>query len=134
MPALDDHIDSLFDTYFYHITTPEKWAEIQKEGLKADENGRIFALTTNKTEIVDYVAINQMGIIDIVIIKFNPCNVGLQASGKIDDDNAGDSTTPYQKIIYRNIIGPPLLEKDGERKLDPEQIARNFSELRGTQP
>lgn len=132
MPALDDHIDGLFDTYLYHITTPEKWAEIQKEGLKADKNGEIFALTTNKPEIVDYVAINQMGITDIVIIKFNPCNVCLQASGEIDDDNAGDSTTPYQQIIYRNIIGPPLLEKDGERKLDLEKVMKNFSELRGT--
>lgn len=119
MPALDDYIDSLFDVYFYHITTPENWAKIQKEGLKADENGEIFALTTNKPEIVDYVAINRMGITDIVIIRFNPCNAGIVTPGKIENEDAGKSTAPYQRIICRNIIRPSLLEKNGERKVIP---------------
>jgi hypothetical protein len=32
MPALDDYIDDLFDTYFYHITTPQKWKKSEKKG------------------------------------------------------------------------------------------------------
>lgn len=122
MPALDDHIDSLFDIYFYHITTPEKWEEIQKEGLKADENGEIFALTTNKPEIVDYVAINRMGITDIVIIRFNPCNAGVASSEEIEDDKTGEPAASYRRIIHRKIIRTTLLEKDGGRKVDTEKI------------
>ena len=110
MPALDDQIDDLFNTYFYHVTTSEMWEQIRKEGLRADKNGNIFALTTNHPDIVNHYAAQRFDGTDIVVIRFNPCNLGIYPEK--------ESTAPslcadhYIVEIRTNLIGPLLLEKD----------------------
>lgn len=116
MPALDDQIDDLFDTYFYHVTTPEVWEQIKKEGLKSDTNGLICALTTNHPVIVNHYAAQRFGGTDIVVIRFNPCNLGIypekQSEGlSLPADN-------YIIEIRTDLIGPLLLEKESERRID----------------
>jgi hypothetical protein len=115
MPALDDHIDDLFDTYFYHVTTPEIWEQIRKEGLISDSNGMITALTTNSPDIVDRYAAQRFGGTDIVVVRFNPCNLGIYSEKKPDDPLS--SAENYMIEIRANIIGPLLLEKDAERRI-----------------
>ena len=110
MPALDDQIDDLFDTYFYHITTPEMWEQIRKEGLRADKNGNISALTTNHPDIVNQYAMQRFDATDIVIIRFNPCNLGIYPE---KESNAPSlQADSYIVEIRTNLIGPLLLEKD----------------------
>ena len=110
MPALDDQIDDLFDTYFYHVTTPELWEQIRKEGLRSDTYGIITALTTNHPVIVNHYASQRFDGTDIVVIRFNPCNLGIypekQPAGlSLQADN-------YIIEIRTNLIGPLLLERD----------------------
>ena len=116
MPALDDHIDDLFDTYFYYVTTPEMWEQIRREGLKPDKDGIIYAITTNCEDIVDHYAMQRFGMMDIVVIRFNPCNLGIYP------ERAADACSPsaegYVKEIRANMIGPLLLEKESERKVE----------------
>jgi hypothetical protein len=110
MPALDDQIDDLFDTYFYHVTTPEMWEQIRKEGLRADKNGNISALTTNHPDIVNQYATQRFDATDIVIIRFNPCNLGIYPE---KESNAPSlRADSYIVEIRTNLIGPLLLEKD----------------------
>jgi len=115
MPALDDHIDDLFDTYFYHVTTPEMWEQIRNEGLRSDRDGVITALTTNHPVIVDRYAAQRLGEADIVVIRFNPCNLGIYAEKQPDDLSL--PTDSYRIEIRKNLIGPLLLEKDSERRI-----------------
>jgi hypothetical protein len=116
MPALDDQIDDLFDTYLYHVTTPEMWEQIRREGLKPDKDGIIYALTTNSRDIIDHYATQRFGVTDIVVIRFNPCNLGIYPQQEPDDSPlpAGG----YIREIRANMIGPLLLEKESERKLE----------------
>jgi hypothetical protein len=110
MPALDDQIDELFDTYFYHVTTPEMWEQIRKEGLRADKNGNISALTTNHPDIVNHYAAQRFDGTDIVVIRFNPCNLGIYLEKQ--QDGLSLSAENYIIEIRTNLIGPLLLEKD----------------------
>jgi len=110
MPALDDHIDELFDTYFYHVTTPELWEQIRKEGLRSDTNGIITALTTNHPDIVNQYATQRFDGTDIVVIRFNPCNLGIYPEKQPDDFSLQADSCIIE--IRTNLIGPLLLEKD----------------------
>lgn len=116
MPALDDHIDELFETYFYHVTTPQNWQKIRHEGLKPDHNGVICALSTNRRDIVDRFAAQLTDADKIVVVRFNPCNLGLYPE-KVSSDCDG-SVESYLFRIKANVIGPLLLEKDEERKIE----------------
>lgn len=116
MPALDDHIDELLGTYFYHVTTPEMWEQIRIEGLKPDKDGIIRALTTNHDDIVDHFATQHIDATDIVVIRFNPCNLGI--SPQQEPCGATPSTGSYLQEIRASIIGPLLLEKVIERKVE----------------
>jgi hypothetical protein len=118
MPALDDHIDDLFDTYLYHIISPQKWQEIRTTGIEADLNGTIPVVTTNQTEIIDSVAVNDLGMDDFVIVKFNLCAVGANSIDDLEPDMAASPAVPYRRIVRRNIIGPSHLEKECRRTLD----------------
>lgn len=116
MPALDDQIDELFDTYFYHVTTPEMWDQIRKEGLRSDTNGIILALTTNHPAIVDHYAAQRFDGTDIVVIRFNPCNLGIYR-----ERQPGGLSLPADNHIIEiraDLIGPLLLEKDCQRRID----------------
>jgi hypothetical protein len=123
MPALDDHIDDLFDTYLYHVTTPEMWEQIRREGLKPDKDGIIYAITTNCEDIVNNYAL-QRGVTDIVVIRFNPCNLGMYPERKADACSL--PADGYVREIRAKIIGPLLLEKDSERKAAPNACSRNI--------
>jgi hypothetical protein len=116
MPALDDQIDELFDTYFYHVTTSEMWEQIRKGGLRADKNGNISALTTNHPDIVNHYVAQRFNATDIVIIRFNPCNIGIYMEKQ--PDGLSLSADNYMIEIRTNLIGPLLLEKDSERRID----------------
>lgn len=116
MPALDDHIDDLFETYFYHVTTPEMWEQIRREGLKPDKDGIIHALTSNCEDIVNHYAIQRFGATDIVVIRFNPCNMGIYPQQA--PDGSPLPADDHIREIRTNMIGPLLLEKDSERKLE----------------
>jgi hypothetical protein len=110
MPALDDQIDDLFDTYFYHVTTSEMWEQIRKEGLRADQHGNISALTTNHPDIVNHYAAQRFDGTDIVVIRFNPCNLGIYPE---KESNAPSLRADHYIVEIRtNLIGPLLLEKD----------------------
>jgi hypothetical protein len=116
MPALDDHIDDLLDTYFYHVTTPDIWEQIKKEGLRSGANGMITALTTNDAVIINHYASQRFDGSDIVVVRFNPCNVGLYPKRK--PEVISSQAENFIIEIKANIIGPLLLEKESERRID----------------
>jgi hypothetical protein len=115
MPALDDQIDDLFETYFYHVTTPGMWERIRTEGLRCGANGTIRALTTNHPVIVGRYAAQHLDGADVVVIRFNPCNLGMHK--QIEPDDLSLPADRYLIEIRANMIGPLLLEKDAEMRI-----------------
>jgi len=117
MPALDDHIDDLFDTYVYHIISPHRWQEIRTTGLEAGTDGTILVITTSQTEIIDSIAVNDLGMTDFVIVKFNLCAIGATSIDELESDLAVSPAVPYKRIVRKDIIGPSHLEKECRRTL-----------------
>lgn len=114
MPALDDYIDDLFDTYYYHITTPQKWEEIRKEGLRSGKDGTIQVITTDNLAIIDTVARNHMGMTEYVVIRFCPCDLGLYS---VKMETPSDSLPEsYMTVVRTIVIDPLLLELVTERR------------------
>lgn len=116
MPALDDQIDDLLDTYYYHVTTPEMWKKIQNEGLRSGTNGIISVLTTNHPVVLNRYAAQRFDGTDMVVIRFNPCNLGIYTKKPPYDLSLPVSSQVVE--IKTNLIGPLLLEKDCEIKID----------------
>jgi hypothetical protein len=115
MPALDDYIDDLFDTYFYHITTPQNWEVIKKEGLRSGKDGTIQVITTNDPAIIDTVARNHMGMTEYVVIRFCPCDLGLYPV-KLEPpfDSSPES---HMTTVRTSVIDPLVLELVTERRV-----------------
>ena len=114
MPALDDYIDDLFDTYFYHVTTPQKWEEIKKDGLRPGRDGSIQVITTDNPAIIDNVARTHMGMTEYVVIRFCPCDLGLYPV-KLEPP-CDSSPESHMTTVQTSVIGPLLLELVTERK------------------
>ncbi len=112
MPALDDRIDDLFETYVYHITTPEQWSRIKAYGLEANSDGVIPVLLTNEPKIVKKIAVETFGSADVILVKLNLCALGLNSIDELVQDPKADDS-PYRRIVHQNIIGPCHLEKAG---------------------
>ena len=110
MPALDDRIDDLFDTYLYHITTGEQWKHIKGHGLEANSDGVIPVLLTDDPEIVRKVATGTVGLPDVILVRFNLTALGLNSIEELTADREAENE-PYRRAVRRNIIGPCHLEK-----------------------
>jgi hypothetical protein len=108
MPALHDYIDDLFDTYFYHVTTPQKWEEIRKEGLRSGQDGTIQVITTDNPAIIDAVARNHMGMTEYVVIRFCPCDLGLYPV-KLEPPRDSSSES-HMTTVRTSVIDPLVLE------------------------
>jgi len=76
MPSIDDNIFGYFETTFYHVTSPEAWRGIQKEGLKAGPDGKLLVLFTNAKPAIED-AVNRLGLAEYVVVRFSPCYAGI---------------------------------------------------------
>ncbi|MEI7589969.1 MAG: hypothetical protein WCJ49_01425 [Deltaproteobacteria bacterium] len=104
MPALDDHIDIILDTYFFYITTTDGWRKIQQAGITPDADGCISVLTMNDSQLAHRFANEYFDTDNFVVLRFNPCNCGIYPST--------EEIIDAQIVrIPITIIGPNLIEK-----------------------
>jgi hypothetical protein len=108
---------------YYHITKKENRISIQFEGLKSNEDGKIFlfsgwTLTTRRSKktvlICDLIAQNQLGTDVFIIYEINPKGI----KGKIENDNV------TQDKISRSYV--KLL---GERSIDSKSMNEFYLDL-----
>lgn len=93
---------------FYHVTTIEKWENIQKSGFHSEQR-KIFVSRVGELPVLLAIALEQLPEIydtkTIVFLKF-PQNRNNFAVNEITKDNqAGlEWTQPFQNIILRQYI------------------------------
>jgi len=109
------------DGWAYHITPLENLERIKTEGLKSDEEGHVYFLSTNDPNIVNRVALLQVFTREFALLKFNIHDMGFRDDVMLLDapiycDNVAEFTRFCQFYIdfseYRK----------EERRLLPEEI------------
>jgi hypothetical protein len=90
---------------YYHITPFENYKKILKEGLKANSLGEIFVFNTNHRDVIEYASINQLAITHCALFEIDTKGI----IGEIEDDNVGEWTSQFQKIIHQDLIKPEFL-------------------------
>lgn len=99
---------------FYHITTIERWNEINQNGINVP-SGRIFVSRVGELPVLLAIAFEQLPEIyeteSIAVIKMPQARNNFQANEIIRDNQAGvEWTQPFQNIILRKIIPRENLE------------------------
>jgi hypothetical protein len=90
---------------YYHITPFKNYKTILKEGLKANSLGEIYVFDTNHRGVIEYASINQLYIMHCALFEIDAKGI----TGEIEDDNVGEYTSQYQKIIHQDLIKPEFL-------------------------
>lgn len=92
---------------YYHITTFEGWLKTREEGIKADDDGYIYLLTTKKANILSHVAWNQLGLKDYGLISIK--SEGILA--ELELDKVGEITAEFQRRIKQPLIEPKYIAR-----------------------
>jgi hypothetical protein len=108
MPSIDDNIFDYFETTFYHVASPEAWRRIQKEGLEAGADGKLFVLFTSAKPVIEEVAKRQ-GLREYVVVRFSPFYAGIPMP--LSDDGTTDRHGCW--ISLSRPIEPGRLERLG---------------------
>lgn len=114
---------------YYHITDTKNSPDISFSGLKANTDGDIFIFTAWEVEVngasvllCDLIARNQTGHEEFLIVEINPKGIKV----KLIDDNVGELTAKFQKIVKQPVIARSYCKVVGSRKIDFERL-ENFN-------
>ncbi len=104
---------------FYHIKPVGKVDKIIKEGLKS-YGGEIFVVTSHDIKIagqniIERIARTQMFLEEYALLKIEATGI----TGKITEDNVGEYTAPYHRVILQDIISPEFITLVEKVKLKP---------------
>ncbi|MGB2664197.1 MAG: hypothetical protein WAK48_09350 [Candidatus Acidiferrum sp.] len=89
-------------TLFY-VTSPDAVDSILAEGLRANPEGRIFAITD--TFFADRVAKTQLSLCAYAIFAIDTKGI----TGKIEADNVGELASRWHRFILQDVIRPEFL-------------------------
>jgi hypothetical protein len=91
---------------YFHITNDlDSYQSIKDKGLKADQDGYIYLLTSKK--IAAYVAKNQLFYNShFALLEINA--KGIEAV--IESDNVAEFTAPYQRRVKQPLIKPDFIK------------------------
>jgi len=114
---------------YYHITTPDSWEEIQKNGLTCDNEGNIFLLNTMYPAVVDYVAYNQLfgGFVDFVLIEVD--DKGIHKLLARDNVAEAPAYLGHQWILKQECISKRHLKFIDERTLTEKGVKISRDEI-----
>lgn len=110
-------------TYYFHITDVESYKEILSRGLKADEEGYIYFLTSK--EVTAYVAYNQLFLEKYALIKID--SRGLSSQPELD--LVGEITAVYQRRIKQELIEARFLKLINVYKIDVLAMQNALAEM-----
>ena len=99
--------------FYYHVTDVNNISQIQKEGLKANEEGLIFVFTD--MIVPSLVAQEQFGLADQYAV-FKISSKGI--TGRVIKDRVAEFTAPYQRVIIQEKISIPYVYLLGIFKID----------------
>jgi hypothetical protein len=101
-------------TKLFHITTCEAVESILAHGLRANEDGQIFAIVDES--VADDVARAQIGLSTYALFRID----GKGVSGAIEGDSVAELVAHLQRIIVQPLIRPEFLTLlDANKKIPP---------------
>lgn len=89
---------------FYHLTRPENLEQIEREGLRANAEGDIFAFTD--WIAADTIAANQTGANPYALFRIHPSGI----TGDLFTDEVAELSAPLQCIIRQDRIESQFLD------------------------
>jgi len=84
--------------FYYHVTSIENIAQIQKTGLKGNEEGHIFVFTDQK--VAEDIAVNQCGLKQVALFIIDSRGI----TGKVIRDRVAELAAPFHRIIIQDKI------------------------------
>jgi hypothetical protein len=108
VPAPDSPFAKLF-----HVTAPAAVDSILAHGLRANEDGQIFAITDRL--VADDVAKNQVFLREYALIVIDARGI----TGSVELDDVGEFTKHWQRIITQPLIPPQFLRLHCRRRQVP---------------
>ena len=118
------------DKFLYHLTSPKAVEKIKIEGLKADAEGYIYAITelykkdivfAVKVSIADIIATTQTFLPEYILITIDTKGI----KSKLESDNVGEINAKYQVRFRQDIIELKFLSFGSIQRPDIEQILRH---------
>jgi hypothetical protein len=91
----------------FHITHPDNVSHIRKEGLKANEDGCIYAFTD--MIVADSIAKHQVLLRHYAVLSISPRGI----SGTVSADPVAKLTRAYHRVICQKVIEPPHIKEIG---------------------
>ena len=98
-------------SYYYHLTSFEKWAFVQNHGLKAGENGYIYLLDTK--DVDGAVAFDELGLFDFAVFRIDPEGI----KSPLIPDKSGEWTDKHQFKVKQNLIKPKYVKFLGMKRI-----------------
>ncbi|MEJ2658008.1 MAG: hypothetical protein P8012_12575, partial [Desulfobacterales bacterium] len=102
--------------FYYHVTDVNNVSQIQKDGLKANEEGLIFVFTD--MIVSSLVAQEQFGLADQYAV-FKIYSEGI--TGRVIKDRVAEFSAPYQRVIIQEKISKEYIYLLGTFKIDPHR-------------
>ena len=84
--------------FYYHVTAIENIDIIQKNGLKANEEGHIFVFT--KEKVAESIAVNQCFLNKVALFMIDSRGI----TGKVIRDRVAEFVASYHRIIIQDKI------------------------------
>jgi hypothetical protein len=104
-------------TNLYHITRPEHVEAIEREGLRADDEGNIFAFTD--LMVADTIARAQVFADPYALLWVQADGI---IKGKVFADEVSEFSAPFQCIIRQPIIPARFVHYLGTMALQPDPL------------
>lgn len=101
------------EAVLYHLTSTRRLSSILRTGLKADDEGAIYAFTDLRA--ADGIAREQVFLARYAILEINPDGV----TGEVLPDNVAERTAGYQRRVMQDRIEPKYLSHLCTRKTKP---------------
>lgn len=89
--------------FYYHVTAPGNVDNIMKEGLRANEDGEIFVITTMR--VANHIAKTQVFLKEFAVIGIYFYGV----TGAVGGDSVGEAIAQFHRIIRQERIAPEFL-------------------------
>lgn len=118
---------------YYHITHPKNIKSVLKDGLRANEEGKIF-LFENKSisypskgggtavvYVADHIAQNQIFLEKYAMFEISSEGI----DGDLINDNVAEMGSSFQWIVKQPIISPEYIEPFGLFRVQKPKIKNN---------
>lgn len=111
----------------FHVSPPGNVESILRDGLRADSNGRIFAISDQR--LANSIARDQLFMPTYALLRID--STGLRGSSILNDEVA-ELTAHWHRVIYQDSIAPEFITLVGIQSTEPPPTEGDYMRLART--